>query len=388
MLATVLAVVAAGSLLAGHAGAASSSSAGTTVSVDGTTVNLTVHVDLFVGTAEDTSVSAEHQQIAQGIARDIEAYWNAGLARYVYRGCATLHLTIDMHVLPPSATKLRRLSGLDYAIDGEPGFHAIEWANVDGVRPVVYDATATATATGDYVSPYQHELFGYWSDALETPRDFAHETGHLLGLGDDYVRQPDGGIEPLPGREGTLMGGGDMIDQELVNRLGDIAAKSGQKLPACYTGTLTFSVLQPVPSGRQLLDYTADVVVAPAARGKLEGSVRGTYTQTLHIAHCPSHTTTPGRADGTLAGTLDTTAMHLEVSALPSKPPAVTPCESGGQPGLMGSPLQYPEIARMLANLASQGGDVYAGSVTATEYSGPYPFTVKTSVRLARSGPP
>ena len=68
---------------------------------------------------------------------------------------------------------------------------------------------------------------------MKSDRDYAHEVGHLMGLGDDYN---DHGS--VAGRAGTLMDGGDAIDQNLVNRIGNIIKKAGIKLPSCWTGTI------------------------------------------------------------------------------------------------------------------------------------------------------
>jgi hypothetical protein len=68
---------------------------------------------------------------------------------------------------------------------------------------------------------------------MTSVRDFAHEIGHLMGLGDDYDEHGS-----LAGRAGTLMDSGDAIDQNLVDRLGKIVEKAGIKLPECWTGTM------------------------------------------------------------------------------------------------------------------------------------------------------
>jgi len=74
---------------------------------------------------------------------------------------------------------------------------------------------------------------------------WAHEIGHLMGLGDDYYHERGLGHaegDPMPGREGTLMAGGHesqgtLIDQNLADRLADIVNKVA-KLPQCWQGTL------------------------------------------------------------------------------------------------------------------------------------------------------
>ena len=151
-----------------------------------------------------------------------------------------------MHVRPVSEIKLAVVLPAYPKMIDESGFHTIGVAGTPDFgdsspsksRPVVYDPYRPEAVPGeDYGSPFDYTLEGWWNEDMET-RDFAHEVGHLMGLADDYRRLPDGDFEALDGREGTLMGGGDAIDQSLVDRLGDLVAKIGTKLPTCWSGTI------------------------------------------------------------------------------------------------------------------------------------------------------
>jgi hypothetical protein len=105
-----------------------------------------------------------------------------------------------------------------------------------------HDEDHVASPGEDYTTPYDHELWAVWSGHLDTPAKFAHEFGHLLGFADDDRQS---GL-PIPGRQGTLMDGGDRVDEALANRLADLARHADPKVPECetwtgtYSGTITF----------------------------------------------------------------------------------------------------------------------------------------------------
>jgi hypothetical protein len=213
--------------------------AGTTVSVNGTTATITVNVDVLIGAFNETQVSDETRAYFATKAREAQDYWNQAFAQRRYRGCTEFKLDLNLRVLPGSAAHdvWRTDDYLGKAtVDGR---HVVSWMQSDfgGAtgRPTVFDPyLPDSAATDDYPSPFQHDLDGYWSPDMESARDFAHEVGHLMGLGDDYT-DAGGSVE---GRSGTLMDGGDAIDQDLVDRIGKIIEKAGIQLPRCWTGTM------------------------------------------------------------------------------------------------------------------------------------------------------
>jgi hypothetical protein len=238
-IAAVAATVA--SLLALPVSTAGQSGGGTTVSVSGDTVEIHVDLDiviegiLFKGHLLDGGDNGEIPKI-QDAAQKAAAIWNNALARYE-AGCLKLHLDLSVNVIPWS--KDRKLTevtngGLTYPVT-DPGHHVAQWltGNLDE-RPTVWDPFAESSAqSGDFTSPYDHDLPADWNDELLDPNVFAHELGHLLGLGDDYTHPDDGEHAPLPGREGTLMDNAGMIDQDLVDRLGDLVANADPSVPQC-----------------------------------------------------------------------------------------------------------------------------------------------------------
>ncbi len=194
------------------------------------------------------------------MAADIENYWNQAFARYG-TDCLELRLDVVINVLPNTLPPPRVIDlgeGRPPAFVSEPGHHVVFYAEGDAYGNVPppetydpYDDDGVAPPGEDFGSPFEHELYSIWSPDLEDIRDLAHEFGHLLGLGDDYD-----GEDPLPGREGTLMDHGDLIDQNLVNRLAEIVKDSGQRLPECWTGTMDLTLFK---------DYLAEPLGLPPA---------------------------------------------------------------------------------------------------------------------------
>jgi hypothetical protein len=218
------------------------STGGTKVSVEGKVVTITVTIDLIIGGFEELPEGA--QETADGIAAGIEDYWNQAFERYA-TDCLEFRLDVVMKALPaafPPPTIIDLGGSRPATLFTEPGHHVVLWGQGSGINPDAnipppetydpYDEDGIAPPGEDYGTPFDHELEALWSDHLENPRDFAHEFGHLFGFGDDY----DENGEPLPGREGTLMDNGDLIDQNLVNRLIDLVRDSGEQLPECWEG--------------------------------------------------------------------------------------------------------------------------------------------------------
>jgi hypothetical protein len=150
-----------------------------------------------------------------------------------------------------------------------------------------------------------------------------------------------------------------------------------------WSGTLTVEIDQPVPSGHQYDDYSADVVVSETGTNALEGTVKGQYTQDLALSACPSRTTAPGTATATLAGTIDATGTGMQLAATPGPdvPPTVTPCPGAGLPGLMGNPFVFPELADLFASLEPKGNNRYAGRIDVTA-PGPATYHFRASLTL------
>jgi hypothetical protein len=253
------------------------STGGTTVSVEGSVVTITVTVDLALGGLGETEVPEGAQGEANGLAQEIANYWNQGFER-LGSDCLQFKLEVVINALAQADAHLLILEGDRFSWVTVPGHHVFFWGvnNFGNAAPPEtydpYDADGIAPPGEDYGSPLEHEMWGWWSPRLETSRDFAHELGHLMGFGDDYG--PGG--EALPGRDGTLMDGGDLVDQNLVNRLGDLVRDSGQELPECWKGTAQISsyVTYPKDGGTCTDAWALEYTFAKDADGVVDG--RGT----------------------------------------------------------------------------------------------------------------
>ncbi|MGH3043711.1 MAG: hypothetical protein ACRDM2_03190 [Gaiellaceae bacterium] len=277
-----LLAVAAPAATSGQGGA---QAGGTRVSVDGSTVTITVTIDMMYGGFGTEEVPDGAQQAADALATDIESYWNQGFERYGSE-CLELRMDVVMTVLANTIPPLRLVDlgeDRELAFATEPGHHVVFYAEGDsyGNMPPPetydpYDDDGVAPPGEDYASPFDHDLYAIWSPHLEDVRDFAHEFGHLLGLGDDYDANG-----ALSGRDGTLMADGDLIDESLVSRLTDLARGANDDVPACETWEVTGDLQadQTLPSGDtcgQTGKAQGTIIVAAG------GEVSGTLDVTEH----------------------------------------------------------------------------------------------------------
>jgi hypothetical protein len=148
-----------------------------------------------------------------------------------------------------------------------------------------------------------------------------------------------------------------------------------------WTGELTWDVTQPVPSGTQYQEMSADVVVSETGPYQLTGSITGAYGQKLDLSTCASTTSTMGTSIAQVTGTIDDSGMHLAVAPGQGSPPTLTPCPEGGPPASMGDPVTFPQLSQLLATLAPQGKS-YSSHLDVTVPSGQYPFRVEAAVTL------
>lgn len=199
----------------------------TGVTIDGSTVTLTVPIDMLDlpedgGRIIDMATGEQHVY-SDWLETRAEAIWNEAFARLPYRQCLTFRIDIQIH--PVSEARMRGHHGInfdpripDVAVVYDKG---VDHHNKDGTRAY------TDSLTGDF--------------GLIDQETFAHEVGHLLGLGDDYLRDEnknaiDGVVD---GREeGTLMHDSDSatVTQPIVDRIGALVDEI-HDLPECWTGT-------------------------------------------------------------------------------------------------------------------------------------------------------
>jgi hypothetical protein len=262
-----------------------SSSGGTSVSVDGSVVTITVTMDIIIGGVGTKKLPEGAQEAADSLASDIENYWNQAFARYA-TACLELRLDVVINVLPNSLPPPSLLVlGMDRPTGfvTVPGHHVVFYGEGDayGNTPAPetydpYDDDGIAPPGEDYGSPFAHELWAMWSPELGDIRGIAHEFGHLLGFGDDY----DANGDPLPGREGTLMADGDLIDQNLVNRLADLARDAGNALPECWKGTANVATSSANPLASCQDGWELEFTFGVSAEGTIDGQGTAVLTST------------------------------------------------------------------------------------------------------------
>ncbi len=283
-------VVIAGMLLI--ASAADRARALSSVSVEGTVVTITVPIDIFGDTRIRDLETGEVVTAGPYWEKGAEQIWNDGLAPFRYLDCVTFRIDIDIKEYGKDAT-------------GRPDAHSVRFYNDPTLRSKFWDPGAP-TSQADAPTAFNQSLDGEFG-----PIDHftvAHEVGHLLGLGDDYldVVQPDGTIqsEPLAGRPGTLMADSESanIDQAIVDRLGMLLDDLG-KLPECWTGTLTGSWTTSTPQCN-----------GSTFEGKIELMIEATEAQkdpikgTISIAEsvdCSGFAAEPFAGSAVLGGTFD-----------------------------------------------------------------------------------
>lgn len=269
------------------------STGGTVVSVtDPPIVDITVTIDMVFADPNAEGV----QESVTSISESIMQYWNDAFGELA-SDCILFNLVVKINPVGKSAFREIPIGEGRMTVVTEPGHHVVLWEGTDPNAPWpetfdAYDPDLVSTPGEDLASAYGHELWSIWSGHLDSPRDFAHEFGHLLGLGDDY---DENGL-PVPGREGTLMDNGDKIDQVLLDRLADVVRKSGEKLPECWRGSYTGTVRDDC-DGRNAewtVEGTFSITVDPSGAAAYEGEhtvtgscagpTVGTLTQPISFA--------------------------------------------------------------------------------------------------------
>jgi hypothetical protein len=200
------------------------SGGGTTVTVDGATVTITVHIDICCFDDVGTTLVAR----VMNEVRAAQDMWNKALAKLPAHGCFDVKVVFDARLL-------------NEGDPWNPGYHRVT---------MIFDKPGRSEVIGgeggqndDFVAGYTETLNGTFYGSDMTTGTWAHEIGHLMGLGDDYYEQRHGLFHPafscLTGRSGTLMCNDNTgkIDQSLADRLVDILNKDGL-LPKCWYGTL------------------------------------------------------------------------------------------------------------------------------------------------------
>jgi hypothetical protein len=199
------------------------------VAVSGSRVTITVPLDVMGGRpvywypGEGQSQPTDHTGAWKAAA---EKAWNDAFKRYHFHpACPAgstptktglhLHLKLDIQVVPLGQTG--RPNADKVFFDNNPQLRS--WVQLDHRKG------------NDSSSVYDN---GNADNARWGPEDgwtIAHETGHLLGIGDDYTDQTQNGQTvsvPNHGREQTMMAQQNgRIDRQLIDRLGKLLQQAG-----------------------------------------------------------------------------------------------------------------------------------------------------------------
>ncbi|HET7010584.1 MAG TPA: hypothetical protein VFI11_07405 [Anaerolineales bacterium] len=242
---------------------------------NGTVVTITVPIDLHVPAQQRYRVPGAGTTGGAGLAAwwesGAEAIWNSGLSPFLFRGCYTLKVDIQLNVVAADP------------FSGNSDHHQV-YLRGSAFRSKVARGGG-AGKNEDDPNTYTHPGLGYWG--MVGPTTVAHEVGHLLGLADDYtdVKNASGqttGAQSLPGREKTLMdnyrqgSAATWFDQELVDRLGDMAGIV-EPLPPCFQGTVTLLVEDAREGHYRAATLDLALAVSPNEAGELEGLATGSF---------------------------------------------------------------------------------------------------------------
>jgi hypothetical protein len=204
-----------------------SAGGGTIVAVEGSIVQIAVSLDVLVPEPlEGTGPLPQHwfDRITDGMVRATE-YWNDRLNGKLAGNCFPIEVSTATRFVFPGESS----SGGGHDVRLHPFYDPMF------VTPLLTTETQNSDTAQVFVSNGT-AYFPYW--VFNNARVLAHELGHVFGLGDDLTLDANGDAVGtyLPGREDTLMGAGDDIDQALVDRVGDLADRSGVDIPLCLSG--------------------------------------------------------------------------------------------------------------------------------------------------------
>jgi hypothetical protein len=344
------------------------STGGTGVTVDSPFVTITATIDLVVGNPGAEGLA----EWASAIAQQISDYWTDGLAQASSCPLYQLEVTID----PVASSAVHEIPvARGTTLVTVPGHHVVLWEGTGPNAPWpqtfdAYDEDGIANPGEDSANAYGHELWAVWSGHLDTPRDFAHEFGHLLGFGDDYRQS---GL-PIPERMGTLMADGDRIDDVLARRLGDIVRRSGARMSECWTGTMDLALSKDYlaePTGLPPEVCSGSWRVTPTFWVANDGSIAGSASARLTSGpECTFEFPGSGRtAEFNVGGTAQEGQLDLRFTQTGIEPPG----DWVGFPGAMTTAFRVQRVSPTHAE---------AEVPIATTDAGPFPVRGQASIAL------
>jgi hypothetical protein len=245
------------------------SGGGTSVAVDGTTVTITVHIDICCFDNVGTTLVAH----VMNEVRAAQNMWNEALAKLPGHGCFDIKVVFDVHLLNKGDAR-------------DPEYHQV---TIDFDRPCAAEDNRSYAADdpdapkglytkdnafADFDAPYRRSLGGWFCASFMSTGTYAHEIGHFMGLSDDYSDFL-GDSHCFPGRGDTLMCNDrtGKIDQALADRLINIINTPGLS-PQCWKGTMKIAstFLPNVPQRTWSDTWKADFRVVVDAAGHASGS--------------------------------------------------------------------------------------------------------------------
>ncbi len=224
---------------------AAPAAANTTVTVKGDVVTITVPIDCAGCKGQK---GPDGSDLAKYWEKTAEKTWNDAFAKYPY--CSKYKFELDVKIHP---------KGADFK--GKKGDHRIQVStgNPNGrlIPPPGFEGHSSGA--------YNQDFDGAW-DAELPANGVAHEVGHLIGLGDDYVVTSTSPrrTEPKPGRANSMMADGGPVDKALIDGIGQQLEKLG-KIDKCerWTGTIAGLEHEPLLSagGDQPIEGAVTVIV-------------------------------------------------------------------------------------------------------------------------------
>jgi hypothetical protein len=306
---------------------------GTTATVDGSTVTITVNMDICC-LPEDASQRSIFEPLVLAEIKAAQDEWNQALADLPAKGRYQIKVSFNARWLKKSEAWDNGYHHITFDFTSQSEIDAWESENEkldhplpDKYRSRIVDPDNLQNDDDD--APYKQQLAAFYTETSMAVGTFAHESGHLMGLGDDYFEQHGLGHRArdcLPGRAGepgvgTLMCNSrtGIIDQDLADRLADILNNDGL-LPQCWKGTMKISVASYKGPNRCTDSWTADMKVLVSDKGLASGSGtahRASAVVCGHATPCP----TPQMFTFGIAGESDRQSFRLRYSTTGATPP-------------------------------------------------------------------